>query len=179
MVSWEKLGEYYQLLFEQKKNDLKEYLSSQGIENISIRSGIDLGYEENVLWGDSGIGEISEVTTCSLHTSLASKMQSSAVANGVVVGQYIKDELMDDQYFSTVTNRTGNEKDRYIYRISDRNFYYTQYDFKWEKFLKKQKYIATDQIGRAVVKTGANLNPLSISSLKPIADLSRPYFSNE
>lgn len=161
------------------KNDLKEYLQAQGIENISIRSGIDLGHSKNVLWGNSGIGEISEITTCSLHTSLASKMQSSATSNGVVVGQYIKDEMMDDEYFSTVTSRTGNENDRYIYRIDDRNFYYTQYDFKWEKFLKKQKYVATDQMGRAIVKSGADLGLLSITNLKPIADLSKPYFSNE
>jgi adenylate cyclase len=161
------------------KNDLKEYLQAQGIENISIRSGIDLGYDKNVLWGNSGIGEISEITTCSLHTSLASKMQSSATSNGVVVGQYVKDEMMDDEYFSTVTSRTGSENDRYIYRIDDRNFYYTQYDFKWEKFLKKQNYIATDQMGRAIVKTGASLSPLSTTSLKPIADLNKPYFSNE
>lgn len=161
------------------KNDLREYLKSKGIENISIRSGIDLGYKEDVLWGNSGIGKISEITTCSLHTSLASKMQSSAISNGVVVGQYIKDESIDDDDFSTVSSRTNNENDRYIYRIDDRNFYYTQYDFKWEKFLKKQKYIATDQMGRAVVKAGANLNSLSIASLKPIADLNKPYYSNE
>lgn len=161
------------------KNDLKEYLHSQGIENISIRSGIDLGYNEDVLWGNSGIGEISEITTCSLHTSLASKMQSSATSNGVVVGQYVKDEMANDEYFSTVTSRTGSENDRYIYRIDDRNFYYTQYDFKWEKFLKKQNYVAIDQMGGAIVKTGSNLNPLSITSLKSIADLNKPYFSNE
>lgn len=163
------------------KNDLKEYFKSNGIENISIRSGIDLGHSSDVLWGNSGIGEISEVTTCSLHTSLASKMQSSAISNGVVVGNYIKEEVFDDsEFFTTVSSRTGNENDRYIYRIDDRNFYYTQFDFNWEKFLKKQKFIAINQMGNAVIKIPqTNIRPLSIASLKPIADLSKPFYSNE
>lgn len=163
------------------KNDLKEYLQSKGIENISIRSGIDLGHNNDVLWGNSGIGEISEVTTCSLHTSLASKMQSSAISNGVVVGNYIKEEVINgDEYFTTVSSRTDNENDRYIYRIDDRNFYYTQFDFNWERFLKKQKFIAIDQMGNVVIKIPeTNIRPLSIASLKPIADLSKPFYSNE
>jgi class 3 adenylate cyclase len=162
------------------KTDLKEYFNSQGIENISIRSGIDLGYKNDVLWGNAGIGEISEVTTCSLHTSLASKMQSNAETNGIVVGDYIKDELnSEDVFFKPVCNRTENEKDRYIYRIDDRNFRYTQYDFNWSQFLKKQPFIATDQFGNSIPKTDNTLNPLSVASLKPIAELNKPYFSND
>lgn len=161
------------------KNDLKEYLQSKGIENISIRSGVDLGYDKDVLWGNCGIGEISEITTCSLHTSLASKMQSSALTNGVVAGQYIKDELIEDEYFTPVCHRPDKtENDRYIYRIDDRNFYYTQYDFAWEKFLKKQKFIAIDQNGNPVIKIGNDTSPLSISTLKPIAEISKPYYDN-
>jgi class 3 adenylate cyclase len=159
------------------KNDLKEYLLSQGIENIGVRTGIDLGKKEDVLWGNSGIGEISEVTTCSLHRSLASKMQSSAITNGVVVGQFIKDEIEDDEYFSSVTSRTGSENDRYIYRINDRNFYYTQYDFKWEKFLKKQNFIATDLYGNPTIKIPSSIKPMI--GLKSIATVNKPYFNDK
>ena len=162
------------------KNDLKKYFNSQGIENISIRSGIDLGNTVDVLWGNAGIGEISEVTTCSLHTSLASKMQSNAQTNGIVVGDYIKSELKNnDDCFKPVSYRTGKESDRYIYRIDDRNFTYTQYDFSWIQFLKKQPFIAIDQFGNIVPKINNDLNPVSVSSLKPIAEVSKPYFSNE
>lgn len=159
------------------KNDLKEYLLSQGIENIGVRTGIDLGKKEDVLWGNSGIGEISEVTTCSLHTSLASKMQSSALTNGAVVGQYIKDEiLVDNDFFSPVCHRPDKtENDRYIYRIDDRNFFYTQYDFKWEKYLKEQSFVATDLYGNPIIKLPSNLN--SIAALKPIAEINKPYFN--
>tara|TARA_R110002050_G_scaffold56512_2_gene127053 strand:+ start:6014 stop:7027 length:1014 start_codon:yes stop_codon:yes gene_type:complete len=158
------------------KNDLKEYLLSQGIENIGVRTGIDLGKKEDVLWGNSGIGEISEVTTCSLHTSLASKMQSSAVRNGVVVGQYVKDEILGDDFFSLVCHRSDKtENDRYIYRIDDRNFYYTQYDFNWEKYLKKQNFVATDFNGNPIIKLPSSIS--SISALKPIAAINKPYFN--
>ncbi len=160
------------------KNDLKEYFNSQGIENISIRTGIDLGYTEDVLWGNAGIGEISEVTTCSLHTSLASKMQSNAQTNGIVVGEFVKSELENsDDLFKPVSRRTGNENDRYIYRIVDRNFNYTQYDFNWEQFLKKQPFIAIDQFGNIIPKTNNIVNPLSVAGLKPIAEISKPYYS--
>ncbi|SMC72701.1 adenylate/guanylate cyclase domain-containing protein [Cellulophaga tyrosinoxydans] len=158
------------------KNDLKEYLMSQGIENIGVRTGIDLGKKEDVLWGNSGIGEISEVTTCSLHTSLASKMQSSALRNGVVVGQYVKDEILADDIFSLVCNRPDKtENDRYIYRIDDRNFYYSQYDFNWEKYLKKQSFVAIDSNGNPVIKLPSSVN--TISALKPIAAINKPYFN--
>ncbi|UTD15411.1 hypothetical protein HER15_08005 [Tenacibaculum mesophilum] len=160
------------------KNDLKEYFNSQGIENISIRSGIDLGYDDDVLWGNAGIGEISEVTTCSLHTSLASKMQSNAQTNGIVVGDYIKSEIKNnDECFTPVNYRTRKESDRYIYRIENRNFTYTQYDFNWTQFLKKQPFIATDQFGNIVPKIENNFNAMSPKSIKPIADKNKPYFS--
>ncbi len=162
------------------KNDLKEYFNSQGIENISIRSGIDLGHAKSVLWGNAGIGEISEVTTCSLHTSLASKMQSNAEANGVVVGDHIKSEFHNgDDFFKPVSSRTGNENDRYIYRIQDRNFNYTQYDFNCSKFLKKQPFIAIDQFGKPVFKIEDASVIVSDASLRPIAVQSKPYFGGK
>ncbi len=158
------------------KTDLKEYLESVGIEYIGIRSGVDLGYEQDVIWGNSGIGEISEVTTCSLHTSLASKMQSSAEKNGVVVGANVKDEIKNgEDYFSPVAARKG-EKDRYIFIDSERKFYYTQYDFLWSKFLKTLDFIASDQYGKPVVKIRNYTRPISDSNLRPIAVKSTPYF---
>lgn len=161
------------------KTDLKEYLESVGIEYIGIRTGVDLGYEEDVIWGNSGIGEISEVTTCSLHTSLASKMQSSAEKNGVVVGSNIKDELKNgEDFFKPVAARKG-EKDRYIFTDSSKNFNYTQYDFQWAKFLKTLDFIASDQFGIPVVKIRDYSLPISDSRLRPIAVKNTPYFGKQ
>jgi len=68
------------------KNDLKKVFENEGIEDIYTRIGIDFGNDDKVLWSMAGIGECSEITTYSLHTSLASKMQGIANANGIVVG---------------------------------------------------------------------------------------------
>lgn len=161
------------------KNDLKDLFLEQGIDKINTRIGIDLGYDADVIWAMAGIGEISEVTTCSLHTSLASKMQSSAESNGIVIGDNVKTNL-DLSYQNlaiVVSRRTNNENDRYIFRIPEENYYYTQYDFDWLNFLKKQFFIATDLHGNIGLKQKEVLNKnQNTDLLKPIASLNKPYY---
>lgn len=158
------------------KNDLKNLFNEQGIENIYTRIGIDLGNSEDVLWASAGIGEISEVTTCSLHTSLASKMQSFAISNGIVVGDnIIKYDIIASQLSVPVCHRTGDENDRYIFQIPEEKFRYTQYDFQWLKYLKKQPFIATDLDGNLVFKRKPSSN-LQVKHIAPIASKSKPYF---
>lgn len=158
------------------QNDLKDYLLSQGVENISIRSGIDIGDAEDVLWGSCGIENISEVTTCSLHTSLASKMQSSANNYGIVAGDNVKSLVTkSEEYFSVVSKRTGLEKDRYIFRNPEEGFNYTQYDFNWEKFLKEQPNVTIDQNGKLNFRLQVSNTILNPEHLQPIAGLSKPY----
>nr|MBC7613693.1 hypothetical protein [Pseudopedobacter sp.] len=161
------------------KEDLKNLFYEQGIENIFTRIGVDLGYDRDVIWGMAGIGEISEVTTCSLHTSLASKMQGKAVSNGIVVGEHIKKESpLLNEFYNTVSARTGSENDRYIFRIPEESFYYTQYDFDWLKFLKRQDFIATDLNGVLQLKNKAVVIPnRNIVNLAPIAAASKPYYN--
>lgn len=163
------------------KTDLKKLFNAQGIEDIFTRIGIDLGYDRDVVWGMAGIGEISEVTTCSLHTSLASKMQSSAISNGIVVGDYIKDEVpLLSEFFTPVCRRTENENDRYIFRIPDENWNYTQYDFDWLAFLKKQDFIATDLEGELQLKQKNIPNVVrNVVNLAPIAATSKPFYGFE
>jgi adenylate cyclase len=160
------------------KEDLKKLFNEQGIENIFTRIGIDLGYDRDVIWGMAGIGEISEVTTCSLHTSLASKMQSHAVSNGIVVGDHIKKESPTlTEYYTPVCHRTNNENDRYIFQIPDERFNYTQYDFNWLSFLKRQDFIATDIYGQLQLKQKAVTIPnRNVANLAPIAAVSKPYY---
>jgi adenylate cyclase len=158
------------------KTDLKKLFDEQGIDAIYTRIGIDLGYEGDVVWSLAGIGEISEVTTCSLHTSLASKMQGSAQSNGIVVGDHIVKEvpLALNDHFTPVCKRTGNENDRYIYQIPDQSFNYTQYDFSWLLFLKKQDFVATDLTGNIFLKQKPAVS-VSTASLKTLASSSKPY----
>lgn len=160
------------------KEDLRKLFDEQGIEKIFTRIGIDLGYDRDVVWGMAGIGEISEVTTCSLHTSLASKMQGYAESNGIVIGDNVKKVSTGlIEYCTPVPARTRNESDRYIFRIPEKNFFYTQYDFAWEKFLKSQEFIVTDWEGNLKLKNRSIIvshrNP---ANLIPIAVKSKPYF---
>lgn len=158
------------------KNDLKELFLEQGIEKIFTRIGIDLGYDEDVTWAMAGTGEISEVTTFSLHTSLASKMQSYAESNGIVIGEnMVTESKISDDFYSTVASRTMNNADRYIFQIPEESFRYTQYDFRWDKYLKTLDFVVTDPYtGRISIKSKTLNNP---TYLKPIAETNKPYFN--
>lgn len=160
------------------KHDIRSLFEQQGIEAIFTRIGIDLGYDEDVFWALAGVGEISEVTTCSLHTSLASKMQGHAASNGIVVGHHVAQESAEiAELFSPVSARTGEQRHRYIYQIPERKFNYTQYDFEWLAFLKRQSFIATDLLGNLHLKgSGAQSAPRVLANLAPVAAISKPYF---
>lgn len=157
-------------------NDLKQLFNDNGVETIFTRIGIDFGEDADVVWAMAGMGAISEITTCSLHTSLASKMQSSAESNGIVVGQNIKD-LIDNPFYEVVSKRTGDEKDRYIFQIPEDNFHYTQYDFKWYKYLKQLDFIATDIEGNPRLKRQLVIEDRKPEMIKPIAQKSTPYYN--
>jgi class 3 adenylate cyclase len=130
------------------KNDLKKVFEGEGIEDIYTRIGIDFGDDNKVLWALAGIGECSEITTCSLHTSLASKMQGIANANGIVVGENIKNmSLIDAGYFDWVKDSNGEIKKRYIFEDRDNNFYYKALDFDWYHYLKSLSFIYQDSNG--------------------------------
>jgi adenylate cyclase len=159
------------------KHDIKNLFYQRGIETIFTRIGIDLGYDEDVVWALAGLGEISEVTTCSLHTSLASKMQGHAQSNGIVVGDNVfrETEKMED-LFTPVCHRTQDENDRYIFQIPERKLNYTQFDFAWMTFLKRQAFVATDLSGNLQIKNRSAITlPRIISDLAPVAQVSKPY----
>jgi len=130
------------------KNDLKKLFLEEGIENIYTRIGVDFGDDQDVLWSIAGIGECSEVTTTSLHTSLASKMQAIANSNSIVVGDNIKSiSGIDQVYFDWVKDSSGEIKQRYIFEDKDNSFYYKALDFKWHQYLKSLPYIVEDIAG--------------------------------
>jgi class 3 adenylate cyclase len=134
------------------KNDLRNVFLEDGIENIGTRIGIDFGDDNDVLWANFGLSDVSELTTNSLHTSLASKMQSYAVKNGIVVGQHVKDRLkIDDSMYDLVRNSKGEVEARYIFEDPANNFRYTQYKFEWLKYLKSLPFIGTDDEGNLYI----------------------------
>ena len=130
------------------KNDLKKVFEEEGVEDIYTRIGIDFGDDDKVLWSVAGIGECSEVTTYSLHTSLASKMQGIANANGIVVGDNVKRvSHIDEDYYDWVKNSNGEIKKRYIFEDRENGFYYKALNFNWYNYLKNLPFIYQDSDG--------------------------------
>lgn len=157
------------------ENDLKEIFEERDIRAIKTRIGIDFGDDEDVLWSAFGLMNMSEVSTCSLHTNLASKMQNNARPNGIVVGENVSKFDIDD-YVDLVSKRK-EEKHRYIYQDRDKGMLYKQYDFNWDKYLRHHGSFTVDLNGAVNFKLeaskGENANH---SSLASIAATSRPYF---
>lgn len=130
------------------KNDLNKLFEVEGIKDIYTRIGIDFGNDDSVLWAVAGIGACSEITTYSLHTSLASKMQAIANANSIAVGDNVKSASeLDNILFDWVKDYKGEIKKRYIFQDPEKSFYYKVLDFKWYDFLKRLPYIAQDDNG--------------------------------
>ena len=158
------------------KNDLKNLFEKNGIEDINTRIGIDFGEDEKVLWANFGVDHISELTTLSLHTSLASKMQAYAKANGMVVGQNVKEKLGGvNDYFSIIKDSKGEEVKRYIFEDVNKNFRYTQYAFDWYKFLKAQPFVGMYANGDLYLKSQAPVIKKDPAPLGVIASPNRPY----
>lgn len=149
------------------KNDLKDYFEVNGIKDIYTRAGIDLGYNNQVLWMYSGLGNAGEVTTCSLHTSLAPKMQAKALSNGIVVGQHVVNQLTSEKYFK--------KKPQPIWDYEDGRTY-DHYDFNWEKYLVDNDIAVQDQYGKLLLDTHKPSIQKDATNLVPIATASKPYF---
>jgi adenylate cyclase len=155
------------------ENDLKNLFEEQGIEKIKAKVGIDFGDDDDVLWAMAGIEESSEITTISLHTSLASKMQQYAGSNEIVIGQNVVDFAKVN---TTLIEVVADQ--RYIFQDREKGFNYTQYKFNWLKFLKQLKYIATSSLdGSITIKNFDNPNIYLHDSepLKQIADRNKPW----
>ena len=159
------------------RNDLKKLFNEQGIEDIYTRIGIDVGEAADVLWYKAGIGECSEITTCSLHTSLACKMQGAAKSNGIVLGDHIKNKsLLPADLFDTV-KKTDGTIDYYAFKIPDENFLYRQWDFKWETYLKNLPGIKQGITGELYIDNdNISLPSVNTSYLASQASQVRPYY---
>jgi len=125
------------------QNDLEKLFEEDGVDNISTRTGIDFGDDDEVLWGNFGVGNCIELTTLSLHTSLASKCQQHAKKNGIIVGRNVKDRAkLDEKLFDYVRDDKGNV--HYIHEGRKKGVYYSHFHFDWFNYLKSLSYIRSD-----------------------------------
>ena len=156
------------------KYELKEIFEIEGIENVFTRVGIDFGDDKDVQWVIFGTPGCDELTTNSLHTSLAPKMQANAKPNGIMIGHNLRERLGKIQLFTDLLrDEKGNvdESQRYIFRIPEENFYYTQFLFEWPAYLKETySFIKKDTEGKLYIdytasKTSTVKDQQSLSSL--------------
>lgn len=119
-------------------SDLAEVFQSNGVQPLRVRSGIDLGFKDDVVWSHYGIPGCSELTTTSLHTDLAAKLQAKAQSNGILVGANIK-EILDikEEFCQTCFDNEGKQ-DYYIYQ-GIKN--YRKFNFNWVNYLNSFDFI--------------------------------------
>jgi len=106
------------------KYQLPKIFEKEEIEPPEIRIGIDYGDKERVLWSHYGLLECNELTTTSLHTDLAAKLQQEASSNGIMLGDNVIKELDLNDKFIT-------DKDEVEYIFSK----YKMWEFNWENYL--------------------------------------------
>lgn len=119
------------------KNGLNPQLEQYGYDPLQIRIGIDFGEESEVIWSEYGLNPATEVTTTSIHTDLAAKLQNRASSNTIMIGDNIREFLdLPDEFIAIKTYQENHEakEDRYILRKPEKR--YKMWIFKHENYLK-------------------------------------------
>ncbi|WP_026461373.1 nucleotide-binding domain-containing protein [Adhaeribacter aquaticus] len=132
--------------------DLASSFRAMEIDPLRIRMGIDYGDDDTVLWSHYGIPNCSELTTTSLHTDLAAKLQAEAPSNGIMIGNNIKDKLdLPSNYLRVPTvydSSSGSYKavaDPYIFQGPPK---YRYWEFDWHTYLKTFDFMIKDSNGK-------------------------------
>jgi len=136
------------------QNVLRPMFEEQGYPPIRIRVGVDFGPDDKVLWSRYGIRYCDEVTTTSMHTDLASKLQGRSKSNGVMIGDNVRShlDLPNEFYCCKMVTRDGqNAPDRYVLQFQDTT--YNMWEFDWEKYLRRF-LINPDRLDTGVCKAG-------------------------
>jgi adenylate cyclase len=126
------------------KNSLSPKFEELGFPPLKLRIGIDFGDDDKVLWTKYGIKNCSEITTTSVHTDLASKLQGRAPANSIMIGDNIVQYLdFPDEFHSVKTfQRDGQPiEDKYV--ISNEYLNYLMWKFDWEKYIPRFSFMET------------------------------------
>lgn len=162
------------------KYELQDVFNENGMEEINTRIGVDFGDDRDVSWFVFGVNECSELTTLSLHTSLAPKMQSNAKANGMVIGANMVQQVSALSEYTSIIRDSDGRENRYIFTQPN----YTQFAFDWETYLvDKFRFVRRDGNGIAIdyatVSAPSILKGVSNhdQELFNIASRSKPYFN--
>lgn len=131
------------------ENDLKEIFIKKELLPIKIRVGIDYGNNAQVLWSHYGVPGCTELTTTSLHTDLAAKLQSKASSNGIVIGDNVVKALdLPDEYINHIYKTVNGEQVVESYVINGYN--YKQHDFLWKQYLLSFDFVHRSSNGSSL-----------------------------
>lgn len=116
-------------------NDLAEIFKKNEIKPLRIRIGIDYGDNDKVLWSYYGLNGCDELTTTSLHTDMAAKLQAKAFDNSVIIGNNIVEalDLTRDEISNYYNSTSAREEVYYITSTLTYKFYV----FEWKEYLNK------------------------------------------
>lgn len=118
--------------------DLSEIMRNHGLSPLKIRAGVDYGDDENVLWSYYGVEGCEELTTTSLHTDMAAKLQAKADDNSILIGGNVKNLLdLKKDFYDFYRNNEGKEM---VYYYSGQSSY-PFYVFNWREYLYSLPFI--------------------------------------
>ncbi len=127
------------------QNGLNQELERLGYDPLKIRIGIDFGAKDEVIWSEYGLSPATEVTTTSLHTDLAAKLQNRASSNTIMIGDNIKEILdLPDEFIGIKTYQKDyvEKKDTHILYKPEKK--YRMWVFKHENYLKYFPQLQSD-----------------------------------
>lgn len=151
---------------------LAEMMEKYDLRPIKIRIGIDFGKSEDVLWSYYGIPNCGELTTTSLHTDMAAKLQSKAYDNSILIGGNVKEVLdLKNDFYSIFENRDSKEK---VYYIS-RQFTYPFYVFNWKVYLLSLPFVWKTSDGKTLEIREKSINIECIISDADNSNIERYY----
>lgn len=127
--------------------DLAEIMKQYELRPLKIRVGIDFGNADQVLWSYYGIPGCNELTTTSLHTDMAAKLQSKAYDNNILIGGNVKEKLdLKPDFYRIFESEVSKEK---VYYISNQ-FTYKFFIFNWQDYLLSLPYMGKSSDGKSI-----------------------------
>jgi len=119
------------------EHTLNPQLVELDYEPLKIRIGIDFGKDEDVLWSEYGFAPATEVTTTSLHTDLAAKLQNRASSNSILIGNNIKEFLdLPDEFIAIKQYQKDGIKVDDTHILNKPQKRYRMWIFKHKNYLK-------------------------------------------
>ena len=153
------------------ENGLNQQLEKEQLAPIKLRVGIDFGEKKEVLWSEYGLHPSTEVTTTSLHTDLAAKLQNQASANSIMIGDNIKTFLdLPDEFLKVKFYQRENEKVEKIYILDKPEKKYRMWVFQHKNYLKYFPFLENKSYSMVCFTNGNQYFP-NISALDKHMDL--------